>query len=210
MLPAVRWLCALALLGSAALAQAQANVQVSGLALNIPLPTQCRAATGVQYTFAEQGIRAQFSCNGIVYDCDAKPLRANPEQVMSYQTGNPGTLQLNCGGTTTITGLQTFIADLFPTLQSHIDAPDSDQPERFCMHVAKEHVTAVGYNPSTHLFTYTCTADAVGGGTDVVGCYTLQAFRYDATNTTLLMPDCIEGSDPTQSPFVLEDGYEDA
>jgi hypothetical protein len=129
---------------------------------------------------------------------------------MSYQTGNPGTLQLNCGSTTAITGLQTFVADMFPTLQTYIDAPDSDQAERFCLHVAKEHVTAVDYNPSTHLLSYTCAAD-VGGAADVVGCFTLQAFRYDATNTTLLMPDCIDSTlGPTESPYLLEDGYEGA
>jgi|APFre7841882724_1041349.scaffolds.fasta_scaffold31154_2 hypothetical protein len=209
MSPAVRWLCALALLASATQALAQANVQVTGTARNIPFPTECRASAGVQYTFAVDSIRARFACNGIAYDCDSKPLKNNPGQVMSYQTGNPGTLQLNCGTTTTITGLQTFVADMFPTLQTYIDLPNSDQAERFCMHVAKEHVTAVDYNPSTHLFSYTCSAD-VGGAVDIVGCYTLQPFRYDATNTTLLVPDCIEGTDPTQSPYLLEDGYEDA
>ncbi|HQW63347.1 MAG TPA: hypothetical protein PLZ17_01405 [Pseudomonadota bacterium] len=207
---ALRCTCALLLLGSAAQAAAQANVQVTGTAHNIPFPTQCRATAGVQYTFSETGTRAQFACNGIAYDCEAKPLKADPANLTSYQTGNPGTLQLNCGDTTSITGLQTFVADMFPTLQSYIDAPDSDQAERFCMHVAKEHVTAVDYDPSTHLFTYTCTADLVGGGSDTVACYTIQPFRYDATNTTLLMPDCIDGTDPTQSPYLLEDGYEDA
>ncbi len=211
MLSAFRWLCALCLAGSAALAHAQAspNVQVSGTALNIPFPTQCRASTGVQYTFTVDGMRATFSCNGIAYDCAAKPLKSNADQLMSYQPGNPGAVQLNCGTTTTITGLQTFVADMFPTLQTYIDNPDSDQVERFCMHVAKEHVTAVGYDPSTHLFSYTCTADAEGGGSETVACYTIQPFRYDATNTTLLMPDCIDGTDPLNSPFLLEDGYEE-
>ena len=209
MFPVVRWLCALVLMAGASQALAQANVQVTGTARNIPFPTECRASSGVNYTFAPEGVTAVFSCNGIAYSCDAKPLKSNPDQVMSYQTGSTGTLQLNCGGTTTITGLQTFVADMFPTLQSYIDMPDSDQAERFCMHVAKEQVTAVDYNPATHFFSYTCTADA-GGATDVMGCYALQAFRYDATNTTLLMPDCIDGTDPTQSPWVLEDGYEDA
>ena len=51
---------------------------------------------------------------------------------------------------------------------------------------------------------------AVGGGSDTVACYTIQPFRYDATNTTLLMPDCIDGTDPAQGLWVLDDGYEDA
>ena len=206
---ALRCICTLALLGPAAQSLAQANVQVTGLSKNIPFPTECLATGGVQYTFGANGTRAQFECNGIAYDCEAKPLKADPANLTSYQTGNPGALQLNCGETTTITGLQTFVADMFPTLQSYIDAPTSDQVERFCMHVAKEQVTAVGYNPATHLFTYTCSAD-VGGATDVVGCYTVQPFRYDATNTTLLMPDCIDGTDPAQGLWVLDDGYEDA
>lgn len=207
---ALRCICALFLLGSTVQAGAQANVQVTGTANNIPFPTQCRATAGVQYTFGETGTRAQFACNGIAYDCEAKPLKTDPEQLSSYQTGSPGTLQLNCGSDTEVTGLQTFVADLFPTLQAYIDAPNSDQAERFCMHVAKEHVTAIGYDPSTHLLTYTCTADAVGGGSDTLACYTIQSFRYDATNTTLLMPDCIDGTDPAQGLYVLDDGYEDA
>ena len=99
---------------------------------------------------------------------------------------------------------------MFPTLQSYIDAPDSDQAERFCMHVAKEHVTAVvTTRPRTCSPTPAPRTRWAGAATSSPASR-IQPFRYDATNTTLLMPDCIDGTDPTQSPYLLEDGYEDA
>ena len=73
---ALRCICALFLLGSAVQAGAQANVQVTGTANNIPFPTQCRATAGVQYTFGETA-RARSS-PAMASPTTAKPSRSRP------------------------------------------------------------------------------------------------------------------------------------
>jgi hypothetical protein len=201
-----RALVGLALLGCAALAQAQ-QVNVAGTARGIPFASNCNPGN-VSYAFTGGQVQVAFACNGISYSCMAMPLPEDETQVVSFTLGAPSRLKLNCGGATTITGLQTYIADFYASLQQFLDTPPPGGPtipDRMCIALQGSTVSAVNYDANTRLLTYTCST-----GTQNVAsaCFMTSSFGYDSGGGTLIVPDCIDATNPLDSPYLFQNGYE--
>ncbi len=210
-----RALVGLVLLACASFAQAQ-QVNIAGTAHGIPFASNCTAASGVNYAFSAGTTTVTFACNGIAYSCKAQPLPDDPNQVVAFTLGNPGRLRLNCGGATTITGLQSYIDDYYSIDGSHpsalawfIDSPPpqgDNVPDRMCLSVqAGRTISQISYDAATHMLSYTCSN---ASGSVATSCYMTSSFNYDAQGTTLIMPHCIDAGSPLDSPFIFDHGYE--
>jgi hypothetical protein len=202
-----RALLGLTLFGCAALVQAQA-VNVAGTARGIPFAPNCNTTNGVNFAFTGGQVALSFACNGIAYSCMAMPLPEDETQVFAMTLGSPNRLKLNCGGATTITGIQTYIADFYASLQQFIDTPPPGGPsipDRMCISLQGSTVSAIDYDPNSRRLSYTCTT-----GTQSVasGCFMTSAFGYDSGGGTLIVPDCIDATNPLDSPYLLLNGYE--
>lgn len=200
-------LLGLVLLGCATFAQAE-QVNVAGTARGIPFAPNCNATNGVSFAFTGGQVAISFACNGIAYSCMAKPLPEDENQVFAMTLGAPNRLKLNCGGATAITGLQTYIADFYTSLQQFIDFPPPGGPgidDRMCISLQGSTISAVDFDANTRLLSYTCTT-----GTQSVasGCFMTSSFGYDAGGGTLIIPDCIDATNPLDSPYLLMHGYE--
>ncbi|HET7842537.1 MAG TPA: hypothetical protein VFL14_00180 [Xanthomonadales bacterium] len=202
-----RALLGLVLLACASFAHAQ-QVNVSGTARGIPFADNCSAANGATYAIGAGGFTVNFSCNGIGYSCAAQPLPGDPEHVLALVVGTPSRMKLNCGSASSITGLQNYVADFYASLQQFIDTPPpagGAVPDRWCLSLQGSTISAINYDPASHLFSFTCTT---GANSVASSCYMTSTFGYDAGGGTLIVPDCIDATDPLQSPYLFEHGYE--
>lgn len=202
-----RALLGLVLLACASLAHAQ-QVNVAGTARGIPFAENCTTASGANYAIGPGGLTVSFACNNVSYACVAQPLPGDPDHVLELVVGAPSRLKLNCGGATTITGLQNYVADFYTSLQQFMDTPPpagGNVPDRWCLALQGSTITAIDYNPATHVFSYTCTT---GSNSVASSCFMTSSFGYDQLGSTLIVPDCIDATDPLQSPYLFEHGYE--
>ena len=209
-----RALVALLLLACASFAQAQ-QVNISGSAHGIPFASNCTASGGVNYAFAGGTTTVTFGCNGISYSCIAQPLPEDQTQVVAFTLGNPGRLRLNCGGATTIVGLQSYIENYYvanaqhpSALQWFIDSPPpaADVPFNMCLSLQSRSITAISYNAASHVLSFTCSGGAPGPVTSA--CFVTSSFNYDANGSTLILPHCIDAASPTVWAFIFDHGYE--
>jgi hypothetical protein len=209
-----RALVGLVLLACASFAQAQ-QVNISGTARGLPFASNCTASSGVSYSYAGGNVTVSFACNGITYSCLAQPLPEDQTQVVAFTLGNPGRLRLNCGGATTIVGLQTYIDDYYAidgthtsALQWFIDTPPpagENVPDRMCLALQGRSISAIAFDAASHVLSYTCTGST---GSVASSCYMTSSFNYDANGSTLIVPHCIDAASPTDSPFIFDHGYE--
>jgi hypothetical protein len=199
-------------------AHAQATVQVRGTMKNIPFPTSCPTSGNTVYSYVGGQLQVTFSCNGISYTCQALPLKDNPDQLANLVVGasptSASTLNLNCGPLSTVSRLQVYIARFFNTLTAYMADPMSQTPsDRHCFFDANRTASDAAYSPAARAFTYQCAVlnptPSDNPPPSAVSCYMVSEFGYSTSNTTLLVPACIDASLVTNSPYLFEDAFED-